>query len=60
MGEEKAVRIWRCGCGVLLGVHKGDELHLKYKELYAIATGRVKVRCRMCARVSEAVTNKAA
>lgn len=56
-------RHWRCrGCAALLGVHRGGELHIKYKELElrVAATERVATTCRRCKRVNETATAKAA
>jgi hypothetical protein len=40
---------WRChGCGALLGIEQGGELHVKYKELQHWITGRCRHLCRRC------------
>jgi hypothetical protein len=50
----------RCACGLLLGIHKGDELHVKYKEFTAVVRGAVRVCCRRCGRHVEVCTKKGA
>ena len=49
-------REWRCGCGALLGMHRGGEVHIKYKDFSAVARGRVELRCRRCGAVSATTT----
>jgi hypothetical protein len=47
-------RSWRCiGCGLLLGIHRGGELHIKYKELEAVVVGRFRTACRRCTKPNE-------
>jgi len=42
---------WKCqGCGTLLGIERGGEVHLRYKDFNAIVCGRVRATCRRCAR----------
>jgi hypothetical protein len=49
-------RHFRCTqCGFLLGIHRGHELHIKYKDHEAIYTGgTVRTTCRRCCRANEA------
>ena len=47
-------RSWRCSaCGLLLGIHRGGELHVKYKELEAVVVGRFRTACRRCTKPNE-------
>ncbi|MGD0527718.1 MAG: hypothetical protein ABSE49_21475 [Polyangiaceae bacterium] len=42
-------RPWRCcSCGSLLGVLRGGELHLKYRDVEHWITGRCRHACRRC------------
>jgi len=48
-------REWRCRCcSALLGIVRGGELHLKYKDFSAVVRGTATVRCRRCSNVNEA------
>ena len=54
-------REWRClSCSALLGMRRGDELHIKYKELHAVVRGSAIIRCRRCGNVNEGGAAKAA
>lgn len=48
-------RPFRCsGCGFLLGMHHGAELHIKFKDLAAVIAGGVfRTHCRRCHRLNE-------
>jgi hypothetical protein len=44
-----SARPWRCrACGSLLGVLRGGELHLKYKDVQHWIVGRCRHVCRRC------------
>jgi hypothetical protein len=50
----------RCTCGLLHGIRRGGELHVKYKEFAGIVRGRFEVRCRRCGRVDVVCTERGA
>jgi hypothetical protein len=42
-------REWRCrACDSLLGIERGQKLHLKYKTAEYVVTGTVTTTCRRC------------
>jgi len=50
-------RKWRCErCGCLLGICKGDKLHVRVREQQYLARGEILAVCRRCSRMNEIVT----
>jgi hypothetical protein len=42
-------RRWRCSrCGTLLGIARGEEMEMKYRDAHYVAQGPVKAICRRC------------
>jgi hypothetical protein len=49
----ESAKAWRCcGCGSLLGVERGRELHLKYKDVEAWIVGTCRRVCRRCGEMN--------
>jgi hypothetical protein len=47
-------RPWRCrACGFLLGIERGRELHVKYKDAEVWIVGNCRCVCRRCGEVNE-------
>jgi hypothetical protein len=51
---ERTDREWRCRvCDCLLGVERGQAIHLKYKTAEYVVTGTVTATCRRCSAPNE-------
>jgi hypothetical protein len=49
----RCTRAWRCqSCRALLGVVRGAELHVKYKEAHYWIDGRCRHACRRCGAIN--------
>lgn len=58
--QPESTRFWRCRtCGALLGIVKGGQLHMKYKDTEIWVVGTCHRRCRRCAERNEIVTGVA-
>ena len=52
-------RQWRCRkCKTLLGVWRESKMHLQYKRVQYLVTGKVLAVCRTCSTISEADSEK--
>jgi hypothetical protein len=48
------IRPWRCdACGALLGIARGDELHVKYKDVEIWIVGPCRSICRRCGKSNQ-------
>lgn len=52
--QASRTRPWRCdACGALLGMARGDELHVKYKEAELWIAGPCRSVCRRCGKSNQ-------
>jgi hypothetical protein len=48
------IKPWRChACGALLGIARGDELHVKYRDAEIWIAGPCRSICRRCGKSNE-------
>lgn len=48
---------WRCRkCGTLLGIHRGESVHVKHKRAQLVVRGHVMAVCPRCAELNETDT----
>jgi phage FluMu protein Com len=57
--DQPSEKEWRCRqCGTLLGVERGDRLHLKDKTAQFVVSGPVMAVCRRCSEINETVIGR--
>lgn len=55
--SKSAEHEWRCKkCGLLLGVARGAEVEVRYRDLFYVVRGAVSAECRRCGCTNEIST----